>query len=347
MKSCRWFFIALSVSVLGSAVLAQQGQQNQNSTLNQLSNTTQNFLKGEFLLPGGDVPNVQIKYELQNSLGMHDIEFTDSNGRFTLENLDNTLNYTIVVESDGQHWGETRYQFVFEQTPFIRIYLKALPASKDAAPVAVSANSGYTTPDPKLKEDYESGVKAFKAGKVAESEKLLRQATEGDPKYAVAFNALGVVLMSQRKYDESEQAFRKGLVADPKSPALQLALGTVLVRDAKYDDAVAPLQEAVRLQPANGDAHLQLGAALVETQHYADAEKELLSAEQLKGASDVGVQLYLGKLFSLSGQYAKAIDAFNAYLKLAPPDSPNSPAIRAAIQRMQAEIAKAEGHQEL
>jgi Flp pilus assembly protein TadD len=299
----------------------------------------QSAIRGQIFLPGGGLPGSPIKIEVENSRGFHDSIYTDSNGRFVLEGMPDSVQVILTVQGDGSNWSETRYTFIPWETQVVRFFLKPYVGSKAAKPPAISAMANYT-PDPKIADMHDRGMKAFQAGNVEEAEKLLRQATDADPKYALAFNDLGVILMRERRYADAEPIFRKGLEANPKSVSLLVNLGTDLVHAGKYAEAIPPLREALRLRPEQGDAELQLGASLVETDQLTEAEQMLLAAEKKKGPDDAGVQLYLGKLYSRTGEYAKAIAAFNAFLKLAPPDSPNGPAVREAIQRMQLEIVK-------
>jgi len=298
---------------------------------------------GQILLPGGGLPNTPIRFELQDNTGMlHDLRFTDSNGRFILERLTPRVGYTIIVESDNESYGLTRYEFTPGMGADPRFYLNPLPARRTPKPATISANAGYS-PDPKIVEFHDKAMKLYLAGQKGEAEALLRQATGADSKYAVAFNDLAVILMRDRRYAEAEAIFRKGLEADPKSVVLLVNLGSDLVHAGKYVEAVAPLREALRLKPDLGEAHLQLAAALVETDQLVEGELELMAAANAKGPNDTGVLLYVGKLNARKGNFAKAIEAFNSYLKVAPPDSPNAPAVRAAVQKMQEEMAKRPG----
>ena len=301
-------------------------------------------VRGQILLPTGDVPNSPIRFELQDSTGMmHDIEFTDSNGRFVVENLRWGQGYAIIVESDEQNWGKTRYDFTPGMSAYPRFYLKPLPPKATVKAATISANSAYV-PAPKIVELHDNAMKSYMAGNSAEAEALLRQAIAADSKYTNAFIDLGVILMRAQRFAEAEVIFRKGLETDPKSVKLLVNLGSDLLHAGKFSDAIPPLREALRLKPEQADAHLQLGAALVETDQLVEGELELMAALNSKGPNDSGVQLYLGKLYARKGEYSKAIQAFNSYLKLAPPDSPNAPAIRAAILKMQEEMAKRPGN---
>jgi Flp pilus assembly protein TadD len=294
-------------------------------------------VRGQILLPDGNTPTESIRFELTGSDGSFDLRFTDSHGRFVLERLLSDINYTIFVPSNEINWGDTRVDFIPDQNDTPRFYLAPLTIAKLVKPPPYK-------PSPHVEDWHDQGVKAFQDGKPDEAEKLLRQAIAADPKYATAFNDLGVILMREHKYSDAEQVFRKGLEATPKSATLLENLGIDLVHQAKYEDAIAPLKESLLLQPARGEAHLQLGAALVETGKFSEAEAELLAARRSKGADEAGLQLYLGKLYASIGEFNKALEAFDAYLKLAPQNSPSRPAILATMERMRQEMAKAQGH---
>jgi cytochrome c-type biogenesis protein CcmH/NrfG len=301
-------------------------------------------LKGQLFLPGGGMPTHEVRMEIENDLGYHDTIYTDSNGRFLLDSLTQDVGYTILIQSDGEHWGDTKYQFTVQfGNGDARITLSPMPRNKEAKPDVISAVPVYK-PDPKAVALRDQGMKASQAGKSEDAEALLRQAIAADPKYSAAYYDLGTVLMHERKFADAEAAFQKGTVADPKSPRLFMALGTALVSEGKFADAVAPLREALRLQPDQADAELQLGAALVETKQLDDAETQLLAAQKTKGETDVRLELYLGKLYLMKKDYPKSIEAFNLYLKLAPENSPNSAPIRNLIQSMQDELNKKNDH---
>jgi Flp pilus assembly protein TadD len=293
-------------------------------------------VRGQILLPDGNLPSLPIRFELEGTNGLHDIRFTDSNGRLILERLQSSSSFTIFVPSDELTWGDTRYTFIPGENMDARFYLKPLSVNKLVKP------SEYK-PSSEVQSLHDRAVKAFQSSKMDEAEALMRQAMKADPKYVAAFNDLGVMLMRRQRYADAEKVYLEGLQSNPKSVALLENLGTDQVHAAKYEDAITTLRSALRLQPARGEAHLQLGAALVETGHYVEAEAELATAKLDTGADETGLQLYFGKLYASTGNFAKAIDAFTAYLKLAPPDSPSIPIIRAAMGRMQDELNKRSG----
>jgi tetratricopeptide (TPR) repeat protein len=307
------------------------GQASQNGGAN--GTTT---VRGQILLPDGNLPSLPIRFELDGSNGMHDIRFTDSNGRLILERLPNDTSFTIFVPSDELNWGDTKFTFIPGENSDARFYLKPLMVKKLVKP------SEYK-PTPAVQSLHDRAIKDFQNSKPDEAEELLRQAMKADPKYVAAFNDLGVMLMRRQKYADAEKVYQEGLQSNPKSVTLLENLGTDQVHAGKYEEAIITLRTALHLQPARGAAHLQLGAALFETGRYSEAEAELSAAKLDGGADEAGLQLYFGKLFASTGRFAKAIESFTAYLGLAPLDSPSIPVIRAAIKRMQDEVDKRKG----
>lgn len=329
MKALRQVLIFCFLAVLASnATGGQQTQQNN-------SNST-STIRGQILLPDGNLPTITIRFDLEGSNGYHDIRYSDSNGRILLEHMSNDVTYTILVRSDDVNWADTEFSFVPGNSPVARFYLKPLPTAKLLKP------SEYK-PSAAVQSLHDRGVAAFQSSKPDEAEDLLRQAMKADPKYVAAFNDLGVMLMRRKKYADAEQVYLQGLQSNPKSVTLLENLGTDQVHAGKYEDAITTLRAALRMQPARGEAHLQLGAALVETGKYVEAEAELRAAKFDAGADETGLQLYFGKLYASTGDFAKAIEAFTAYLKLAPPDSPSIPTIQAVISRMQDALNKRNG----
>jgi tetratricopeptide (TPR) repeat protein len=313
------------------AVLAGNAGGAQQNSQNNTNNTS--TVRGQILLPDGNVPTITIRFDLEGSNGYHDIEFTDSNGRILLERLFNDVTYTILVRSDEVNWADTEFKFVPGNNPVARFYLNPLARTKLLKP------SEYK-PSAEVQSLHDRGIAAFQSSKPEEAETLLRQAMKADSRYVAAFNDLGVMLMRRKKFSEAEQVYLEGLQSNPKSVTLLENLGTDQVHAGKYEDAITTLRAALRMQPARGEAHLQLGAALVETQRYEEAEAELRAAKFDGGADETGLQLYFGKLYASTGNFAKSIEAFTAYLKLAPPDSPSIPIIQAAMSRMQDALNK-------
>ena len=296
-------------------------------------------VRGQILLPNGDLPREPIRFEITCTNGYHDLIYTDSGGRFILERLDPNLEYIITVDSDESTWGTTQYHFHPGETDTPRFYLNGLPIKKQPKNSTVSVKSGYT-PIPEAADLYDRGMKAYRGGQPEAALDLLRAAIDKDPKFVAAYNDLAVVLLRLRKYPDAEAVLRKGLEQDAKSPDLQANLGAALNHENHFAEAIAPLREALRLRPNLAEAHLQLGAALVETDDLGPARDQLLEAQKEfadRAAGNPTLQMYLGELYARTGDFKQSVAAFELYLSLAP-NSANAPAVRKLIDQMKARV---------
>ncbi len=296
-------------------------------------------VRGQILLPGGEVPQESIRFTLTSTDGrVNEIRFTDSNGRFILERLNGGVDYTIEVQGDNLLYGNTTYSFNPAYSGTTRVTLNP-PSRKVSLPGTLSAASGYK-PNPDAVELREAAQKDIEKDDLDAAEVKLRKAAAKDPMYAQAQLELGAILLLSKKNAEAEAVLRQAIVADSKSHMAQLNLGVALNRQGKYADAIPALREALRLQAGLVAGHLQLGIALVETDQLADAERELLLAVRKPGEEEIGGLLYLGKLYAMTGQFPKGIDALEKYLQKAPAAA-NAADVRNLINRMKSEMAKA------
>lgn len=298
--------------------------------------------RGQFFLSNGNLPSQPIQYLLTRDDGqVNEWGFSDSNGRFVLQRLNEGIGYRVVVNSDGSTYGDTAYSFIPTRLMALRITLNPPPRKSNppgsASGFAISAASGYK-PAPEAAAVYDKALKEIEKKRYDAAERLLRRAVELDPKFVSPLNDLGVLLMQQKKYPEAEKILRRALEADSKSIHALLNLGITLNHLREYADAIAPLREALRLEPGLVAAHQHLGIALLETEQFDEAEKELTIAGKSSGADAAMIQLYLGKLYARTGEFEKSIAAFNNYLQKAP-NAPNAGEVRALIERMKKELA--------
>ncbi len=306
-----------------------------------VSTSAQTSVSGQIFLPNGNLPSQPIRFYFTSDNGMvNDYRYTDSNGRFTLESLLNTISYTLTVSGDGSTYGDTVYHLPPLSGRFTRVSVTlSPPPRKPNAPGYTTSVASAYKPVPQATALYERAMKEVEKRRYDAAEPLLRKAIQSDPKFVAPYNDLGVLLMQQRKYLEAEKILRQAIEVDPKSLHSLLNLGITLNHLGKYADAVPRLREALRVEPGLVAAHLHLGIALVETDQFEEAERELTHASKARTEEEILMQqLYLGKLYARTGDFEKAIIAFDTYLQKAP-NASNANEVRALIERMKREVA--------
>jgi tetratricopeptide (TPR) repeat protein len=99
-------------------------------------------------------------------------------------------------------------------------------------------------------------------GRTDESLSWLYRAIEREPAHARAFQELGNLLRTKRRYVEAESVLKRGLEAAPTVPELSLVLGGVCLDRADSSGAKIAFARALSMAPGNADALVGFGVAL-------------------------------------------------------------------------------------
>jgi Putative Zn-dependent protease, contains TPR repeats len=180
---------------------------------------------------------------------------------------------------------------------------------------------------------YQRGVKLLAERKSDEGMQILAAAIKLYANYFDAHFALGLELLRLRRYDDAIGELERARVINPKDSRVYHTFGIVLFEQKKYALAAAVFAAAVQLNPSDAEAQLMRGAALIEVGHLDEAEAALLNAEQISAHKLAIVHLHLARVYEKRGARARAAEALEQYLKLAP-DVKNAEAIREAIKKL-------------
>jgi tetratricopeptide (TPR) repeat protein len=185
---------------------------------------------------------------------------------------------------------------------------------------------------------FEKGLKAF------------QQATEADPKLAMARLNQGIAYLNLQKVDEAKAAFEDALKQDPKSPNAWYGLGMLAKNTGDAPAAIDGFKHVIEIDPNDADTWYFLGTAYVQAKQFpqaieafehalkisplhASAEFGLSRAYQQSGDVDHArehlkkfqyiTQNKLGAPMSLAygeqGQYSRAVESPSAVLKAPAP----------------------------
>jgi tetratricopeptide (TPR) repeat protein len=147
----------------------------------------------------------------------------------------------------------------------------------------------------------------------------LQKAIELNPRFARAYDNLGLCLEGLGQYDEAIRSYQKAveinreLAAPSGWPALNL--GILLAKLGRLDEAEGYLNESLRANPNLAQTHYQLGVVLEKKNRVERAVQELEKAAALD-SSYSEPHYALGRIYRQLGQREKAQAAFAAFERL-------------------------------
>ena len=129
---------------------------------------------------------------------------------------------------------------------------------------------GCTPPGPRA---LLKGQRLIQEGKYDQAVEPLQQATRLLPKYAQAYNHLGLALYGSKQFDAARLAYLKALALDHKLAAARYNLGCLYLEQNDLPAALEQLTTYTLLQPTAADGWVKLGSAQLRAHKTDAAEK--------------------------------------------------------------------------
>lgn len=179
------------------------------------------------------------------------------------------------------------------------------------------------------------GIVLNRQNKFLEAVDVLSKLQARHPELRTIRAPLIEALIGSRQWAEAEAKLKAAMTDREETDLVEfkIKLGIVQVRQNKFAEAAVVLKEAISFEPDNAVALFNLGSALLQIDKLDDAERALLQSYEIKKSAMAGAQLLLGQLYFQKKEYAKAINAFEAYLRDLP-DAPNAAQVREAVRQL-------------
>lgn len=158
---------------------------------------------------------------------------------------------------------------------------------------------------------------AIAQGRYQDALNLLKQALQVDPNFACAYNAMGVAHTFLQHPDDAHKAFEKAVALTPEWALPYLQLAKYHLARNEPEKAWEYLDKSVRFNPKSIDSRwslLRLSRVLNRNQDFERQAVDLLTMNP----NYAPAYLEVGQFFESQKNYAKAADAFDTYLLLAP-----------------------------
>lgn len=120
-------------------------------------------------------------------------------------------------------------------------------------------------------EIFAEGRQHHQAGRLAEAERLYRQALDIDPSHADSLHLLGVAAIQTGRPELAVDMIRKAIAINATVSAYHSNLGNVLAAQGRPDEAAASYRDAIRLDPGLPEPHNNLANMLRQTGHLDEA----------------------------------------------------------------------------
>jgi Flp pilus assembly protein TadD/SAM-dependent methyltransferase len=152
------------------------------------------------------------------------------------------------------------------------------------------------------KQQLNSLLECYQAGRYVDAEKLSLSITEEFPKHPFAWKVLGTALKQIGKLNESLVATQKSVQLNPQDAGAHNNLGVMLQELGRLDEAEISYRQAITLKPDYAKAHNNLGVTLHELGRLDEAVASYRKVIELKpdyaeAHNNLGVTLHeLGRL---------------------------------------------------
>ena len=284
-------------------------------------------------------PSTRLRVDLYIDSIRLDTTYTDMDGTFKFERQQPGRRYEIHVDiGPGVEYVE-EVDFSFNYPVMIHIRNQGIrktglgPESGHGGGTMISLAS-LSVPKNAAKE-FEKGHKAREKKNFDEALEHLKKATEVYPKYAEAFNEIGLVYRNMNNAEEAQKAYEQAIVADPAWLGAYLNLAQLQLASNQPQQLLDTSSKVLKLNPTLGPAHFFQSVANFSLGRYDEAEKSALEADRQDHGQVPQIHLVLARIYMGKGSNAEAAKQLKTFLK-EHPKAPNADKIRAELEQLQA-----------
>ncbi|CEK12865.1 TPR repeat/Tetratricopeptide repeat [Chthonomonas calidirosea] len=172
-----------------------------------------------------------------------------------------------------------------------------------------------------------------------DAEQQLVQAIRDDYNNAYAHYLLGYVFEQEgdnpQLRGQAEQEFLNALAREPEMEPAYFDLGQLYERDGDYKPAITNYRKAFHLNPSDAQALYHLGLCLVQSGQTKEGQRLIEGAQELSRAqreidymqkriiadpSNPDLRLRMARIYKKYGNYSEALQQYQVYSALRPPD---------------------------
>jgi Flp pilus assembly protein TadD len=219
--------------------------------------------------------------------------------------------------------------------------LKAMPGTTipgSETPHSSMIDARVAAIPPEARKEFDAGQKAVHGNDFAGAIPHLQNAISLYPRYAEAYQLLGLAQLKTDQGSQAESSLVKALEIEDRMPRVQYLLGVLYAKTNRADLAEKPLSRFADLDPQNPDAHFELAKVCFALHKFPDAEVHARKSIELN-ETNTGVYAVLGYSLLRRNKPTDARQAFQQFLKL-DPNSSMSADVKAVIAQIDSRAKK-------
>ncbi|HMF55217.1 MAG TPA: tetratricopeptide repeat protein [Pyrinomonadaceae bacterium] len=299
-------------------------------------------IQGRVFFPSGRTVDHRLKVTM-TSVGTADFfTYTDDSGAFAFRRLSNGT-YMITVDAGREYLlaretvviAEPSRRTSIGQVFTVQLQLQIRDEESNRAALLDAALVNVPKP---ARDEYQKAIQSEHEGDSKKALEHLKNAVNIYPQFMLAYNELGVQYFRLGQLDDAAAALNQAVRVDPTAFSPRLNYGIVLFYKKQYQDADTHLAHALSINETSARAHLFRGRTFIRLNDLARAEREFLRAVALGGSADINeAHRFLGGIYREQGNYARAVEQLETYLKLVP-NTHDAEQIRQIIKELRSKM---------
>lgn len=292
-------------------------------------------------------PSTRMRVDLYIDGIRLDTSYTDMDGTFKFERQQAGRRYEIHLDLGRcvEYVEEVDFNFGYPVMIHIRNQgiRNTCPGQSEKPSGTMISVASLNVPKNASKE-FEKGQKARQNGikskdkedaqkKFDEALVHLTKAVELYPKYAAAYNEIGLIHRVNNRPDDAQKAFEHAINADPAWLISYLSLASLQMQANQPQQLLETSSKVLKLDPTLGPAHFFHSVANFTLGNYEAAEKSALEADKNEHGQVPQIHLVLARIYQGKGERSEASKHLKAYLRESP-NAPNADKIKAEIESL-------------
>ncbi len=256
------------------------------------------------------------KVELMKSSTSVARGFTDRNCEVDFRGV-SPGDYRLVISGRGFAGIETGEIALtsFDDTIPIEVQI---PRSKESDAVPASASVADLKVPRGAAKEFNKATREMEQQDWKSAATALQRAIKIYPRYAAAYNNLGVVYARTGDRDSEFEALQKAIAIDGRYAPAHLNLARMDISANKFREAEIELKEAASLEPADGVTLVLLSYVEYMDHHFEDAVSDCKKVHALNNVPHAFAHWTAAFALEQKNQIAEAGDEFRAFVKEEP-----------------------------